>query len=96
MYSHKIIKLLGLPVNDLITGYSGIVSSVTFDLFGCIEGAVTPTKLNENGTLNDGLWFGISRLKIKSKTPVMDVPDFIGQIIAEGDHGHAQKTTRKA
>ncbi len=42
------IKFLGLQVRDEVTGFSGVVTSMSFDLYGCIQAVVTP-KVKEGG-----------------------------------------------
>lgn len=68
------MELLGLFVEDKVTNFSGVVTSVSFDLYGCIQAVVTP-KLNE-GKLEDGRWFDVKRLTIVNDKPVMEVPTF--------------------
>ena len=36
------LSILGKPVKDKVTGMKGIVSSVSFDLYGCIQVIVNP------------------------------------------------------
>ena len=36
------LKLLGLKVKDKVTGFTGIITSVSFDLYGCIQVIITP------------------------------------------------------
>jgi hypothetical protein len=69
------VGLLGLKVKDVVTGFSGVVSSVSFDLYGCIQVVVTPF-VAKDGSLGDGRWFDAKRLKVLEKTPVMEVPTF--------------------
>lgn len=68
-------SLLGLKVRDRVTGFSGITTSVTFDLYGCIQAFVTPPQ-GKDGKLPDGGWFDSHRLETTSSTPVMEVPVF--------------------
>lgn len=71
------ISLLGHKVKDLVTGYEGVVDSVCYDLYGCIQAGVRRQGMNEKeGKPYDGLWFDIKRLEIMSLLPVMSVPDF--------------------
>lgn len=67
------LALLGLRVRDRITGFSGICSSVSYDLYGCIQAVIAPT-VNEKGEIPDGRWFDIARLVVIDPTPVMNVP----------------------
>jgi hypothetical protein len=84
------LDMLGLKVEDRVTGYSGVVDSVSFDLYGCIQAGVNPG-LNNDGEQKDCRWFDVSRLMIKSKKPVMETPNFDFGIVAEGKHGPASK-----
>jgi hypothetical protein len=34
------LKLLGTKVRDVVTGFVGIVTSVSFDLYGCVQAVV--------------------------------------------------------
>lgn len=69
------LALLGMHARDLVTGYTGVVSSICFDLYGCVQAAVTPP-INKDGKLPDSLWFDVKRLHISGNAPVMCVPDF--------------------
>lgn len=86
----KHLKVLGMVVRDKVTGLEGVVSSVSFDLYGCIQAVITP-KANKDGTSSSGCWVDITRLKVISKNPVMDSPDFSIQHISEGKRGAAEK-----
>ena len=70
----EVVDLLGLRATDKITGVKGVVTSVCFDLCGCIQCALTPaaTKDNETTTL---AWFDVNRLDVSSDW-VMAVPNF--------------------
>jgi len=67
--------LLGLRVRDKLTGFKGVVTTVGFDLYGCIEALVTPA-IAEGGRVIESRWFGVERLSVESTTPVMAVPNF--------------------
>ena len=69
------IGLLGLRVRDKVTGATGIVTSVCFDLYGCKQAIVSPM-VGKDGKLGDQAWYDAERLEIKNYTPVMQVPDF--------------------
>ena len=40
------INMLGRKAKDRVTGFEGVISSVSFDLYGCVCGIITPPKLN--------------------------------------------------
>lgn len=67
-------KLLGFKVRDVVTGFSGVVSSVSFDLYGCVQAIVTPEA--KDGKHGEQYWFDVKRLEALSDEPVMSVPDF--------------------
>lgn len=69
------MKLLGFKVQDAITGFVGVVESVSFDLYGCVQAIVKPG-LDEKGLPQDGRWFDMKRLTAVSDTPVMALPTF--------------------
>ena len=86
----KHLALLGMEVQDCITKRKGIVTSIGFDLYGCIQAIVDPG-LDKEGKSIDSIWFDIGRLKILSERPVMKVPNFDYGLISEGKKGPASK-----
>ncbi len=79
-----------MSVEDNITSFKGIVTSVSFDLYGCIQAVVNPG-LDREGKPRDSHWFDVSRLKVTSKKPKMTQPNFDSQNISDGDKGPAEK-----
>ncbi len=69
------LVLLGVKVRDVVTGYEGIVESVSFDLYGCVQ-AVVRGGLDEKGQPVDGRWFDLKRLIRIGMEPVMEAPVF--------------------
>ena len=86
------IALLGKPVVDKVTKFRGVVVSLSFDLFGCIQAVVKPYADADKGELKDGHWFDITRLEVESDSRVMPLPEFSKGYIAEGKKGPAAKT----
>lgn len=86
------IDLLGLKAKDTVTGFEGVISSVAFDLYGCVQVVITPNK-GSDGKLGDSHYFDVNRVNILSKKPVMAVPDFkaIARKPKEFSHGPAEK-----
>lgn len=86
------IDLLGLPVHDRVTNFAGAVTTISFDLYGCIQAIVTPP-CGADGSAPEGRWFDVSRLSIDSMVRVMDVPNFNdgSTRIAQGKKGAADK-----
>lgn len=90
MQYEKHIAMLGLPVVDRVTRFAGIVSCVTFDLYGCVQVIVMP-KIKKDGEIPDGKWFDAARLQVTSQKRVMPLPDFEKGYVAEGKKGPAEK-----
>lgn len=88
----KHMDLLGHRVEDKVTGYKGVVASISFDLYGCIQAIVNPGT-DKTGKIQESNWFDVSRLIVTSKKPVMEVPDFEFGSQAEGLQGAAEKPT---
>lgn len=68
------LKLLGLKVKDRVTGFEGIVTTIGFDLYGCVQAIVSPVV--KDGKKEDSTWFDTKRLVATSLKPVMPVPAF--------------------
>ena len=92
---HEAIKLLGLRAHDRVTGVEGVISTVAFDLYGCLQCILTPAK-DKDGKMRDSNWFDIHRLEVLKGKRVMPVPDFdaAGDVPAEWNHGPAEKPIR--
>jgi hypothetical protein len=90
MKIQKHMELLGMKVQDKVTGFRGVVSSVSFDLYGCIQAIVTP-EAGKAGKQEDSRWFDVQRLTVTSKDPVMAVPNYEYGYVAEGGKGPAEK-----
>jgi hypothetical protein len=69
------LNLLGYKVRDSVTGFTGVVTSISFDLYGCIQGIVYP-EIDKDGKIGDQMWFDVKRLIAISDKPVMVVPNF--------------------
>jgi hypothetical protein len=87
----KYLNLLGLKVEDKVTKFKGIVTSISFDLFGCIQGLVDSGIDNKGNFGENRVWLDINRLKILNKTPVMEIPDYDNGYQAEAKQGAANK-----
>ena len=87
------LKMLGLVVRDKVTNFEGVVSSVSFDLYGCIQVVITP-KIDGEGKAVDGRWFDINRIDVIDDSPVMEAPNFSVGLIAEGKKGPAEKPAK--
>lgn len=69
------LKLLGMPVCDCTTKFVGVVSSVSFDLYGCVQAFVVP-RCGKDGKIGEGCWFDAKRLTLTATKPVMPQPSF--------------------
>lgn len=43
------LDLLGRPVRDKVSGFTGTVTSICFDLFGCVQAVVAPSSEGHHG-----------------------------------------------
>ena len=84
------IELLGMKAKDKVTGFEGVITSICFDLYGCIQALVHPGN-DKDGNLRDQKWFDIGRLKITGKLPVMKRPDFQSILSPQRGKGPAEK-----
>ena len=84
------LELLGKEVRDKVTGLEGIVTSVCFDLYGCVQTVIQPVSTNDS-KIPDSRWFDVTRLKVLSHELVMDKPNFNQGYIAQGRKGCADK-----
>lgn len=89
MMVKKHLNLLGFKVKDKVSDFEGVVISMSFDLYGCIQADVRPTGLDKDGRLVQGNWLDASRLIVLSKKPLMEIPNFEYGEIAEGKKGPA-------
>ena len=69
------LKLLGYMVKDKITGFEGVVTSICFDLYGCVQAVVHPPYVGDKEK-DAGRYFDTKRLERRREVPVMPAPDF--------------------
>jgi hypothetical protein len=69
------LNYLGLKVKDRITGFTGVVTTVSFDLYGCVQVIINPG-IDKDGKIQESAWFDISRLGIIDEDPVIEIPTF--------------------
>lgn len=83
--------MLGMRVEDKVTGFKGVVSSVGFDLYGCIQAIVNPG-VGTDGKPQDSHWFDVNRLTVLDG-PVMRRPafDWSPEDISKGEQGCADR-----
>ena len=68
-------QILGLHMRDIVTGIEGMVDSVSFDTYGCVQ-ATLRRKVLEDGKVPESMWFDVKRLQRTDTTRVMEVPVF--------------------
>lgn len=85
----KHVELLGLPAEDKVTGFHGILTSISFDLYGCIQFVITP-KAND-GKIQEGAWFDAGRIRLTGKSRAMDLPPFDVNYVLDYTKGAADK-----
>lgn len=105
----KHIELLGLSAKDKVTGFKGVIDSVTFDLYGCIQASLRPPiddvrkEINEIGLTswltkprngNGNGRVDVTRLEV-SKERIIDPPNFAEGYVAEGYKGPSDKPSRR-
>lgn len=88
----KHLDMLGLKVQCRVTGFKGTVTSIGFDLYGCIQAIVNPG-VDKDGKPLDSHWFDVGRLDVLDTKPVMKRPQFewTQQVVAAGGKGPADK-----
>ena len=70
------VEMLGCKGKDKITKQDGVVSSISFDLYGCIQVLLTPLKVKNSEDIKVQGWFDINRIEISKGKRVMEHPDF--------------------
>lgn len=83
------LQQLGLKAKDKVTGFEGTITCISFDLYGCIQGVLTPP-VDVDSKTQDNKWFDMNRLKVSNKR-TMDSPKWDNQNLAKGEHGAAEK-----
>jgi len=89
------LNLLGCRAKDRVTGLEGVLTSICFDLYGCIQASLHPG-LDKDGKSRDLAWYDVARIEVVGKETVMAVPDFVEGKIAEGLKGSAEKPAPKS
>lgn len=78
------MKIMGFRVRDIVTGFQGVATAVSFDLYGCIQVVVQPPA-GEGGKIEESRWFDHKRLAVfvsvtaatQTPLPVMEVPNYV-------------------
>ena len=92
MKYEEVIDLLGRKGKDKITGRTGAISSICFDLYGCIQVTMTPTSVDNKEDVKIIGWLDINRIKILKGKKVMELVSFESNYASlEEVHGAASK-----
>ena len=84
---NEYIDNLGKEAKDKVTGYRGILTSISFDLFGCVQYSITPFADEKDKEIKFGHWFDISRVHIFKKKKVMETPNYFkGYVEKDSKH----------
>ena len=71
---------LGHKARDRVTGFKGTITSMSFDLFGCVQAGLTPEVINDKTTgkleLGSSHWFDCNRLELLTDERIIPLPDF--------------------
>ncbi len=87
------IEKLGFKATDKVTGLTGVIDSVCFDAYGCVQFCLRPPA-NKDGVIPDSGWFDVVRLDIDETERVVALPDFKAGYVAKGLKGPASKPIR--
>lgn len=68
------LDLLGRRATDKVTGMRGVITSISFDLYGCVQGLLNPG-VTEGNKLGELYWLDVSRLQMTDER-VMPLPRF--------------------
>lgn len=84
-----VIELLGSKGKDKITKQDGVISSVSFDLYGCIQVILTPLKVKNGEEIKSHGWFDINRIEVSKDKKIMKHPCFENKYKSLNDVGGA-------
>ena len=89
MNIRKHFEMLGRIGTDKVSGFKGVVSSISHDLYGCVQVILAP-RVDKDGKKPDAHWFDVSRIELEGE-PVMERPNWELGPVAEGRHGPSEK-----
>lgn len=84
---------LGRRVREKVTGARGVITSVSFDLYGCVHGLLTPARKPDGDKEHDSIWYDVKRLEAdpeQDAAKVLEPPRYF--LVAPGlENGPADK-----
>lgn len=90
---NEYMNLLGMKAKDRVTGFSGVVTSISFDLYGCVQGWLNPP-VGKDGKTPEGGWYDAKRLETIGSKPVMTRPTFASAGTERGPEAKAAPSSR--
>jgi hypothetical protein len=81
------LELLGLRGKDKVTGFDGVVGSVCFDAYGCVQVLITPPA--KEGKIGESYWFDVKRVEVDTKDRVLPAPAFMSMKQGDEPGGNA-------
>lgn len=84
------LKLLGWEVKDKVTGFTGVVTHVGLDLYGCVQAIIHSKAYEKDGTqqVANSTWFDVARLEKIGDRPVMEPIAVKGDLVVAGSEIH--------
>ncbi len=74
------ISKLGRKATDKVTGITGVLTALNFDLYGCIQYGISYQKGDGE---SDVKWFDVCRLEFKGEdSRKLPVPDYFNKSVA--------------
>jgi hypothetical protein len=81
------LAYLGYRAKDKVTEMEGVITSACFDVYGCVQLALTPPA--KDGKLGDSAWFDLKRLEVDTTSErVMPSPRFFDMPVGEEVGGY--------
>lgn len=84
------LQLLGTMQKDVVSEIEGMVSSISFDAYGCVQAVLSRKANKKTGEIPDGRWVDVKRLRDLGKDRVMQVPAF-AEMPVGAEAGPAEK-----
>jgi len=82
------VNILGRYARDKITGIFGPITSVSFDLNGCVQ-CIINRGLDKDGKPYEGYWMDIQRMDLEPSDPIMPLPTQYQETAPERPHTYA-------
>ena len=76
-------KFLGFRAKDVIAGAEGVITSIAFDISGCVQGFLS-RGFDKEGKRLEGYWIDTKQILIMSKSAVMPAPAFLSVTATAG------------